>query len=338
MRILLIGPGSNGKHGTKLYYSEARRLLNGFIRNGHFVLHISDRDLADYVFKFRPLGKFYARRRIAKIAAFLQPHLVVLVHADLVDGETIDAVRARAPGCRVVHVDFDPVSMPRAAARTKRMGDFCDCGFATMGGDALRKAESAAPMFFIPNLVDTSIDDQTSYNNTSTVDIFFAGKMSEHNLQWQRAQALRKLAPNLTYFYAGHRKSRTEMPGGVWGHKYIDKLGRSRIGLNLNRVEGDLYASSRMAQYLGNGCLLATDRASGFQEFFSDEEMIFFSDPEELAAKCTGLLAEDRTWRTMAERGRARALEIMSNTLVCRFIVSMATDGKAPPDWKFTGR
>ena len=93
-----------------------------------------------------------------------------------------------------------------------------------------------------------------------------------------------------------------------------------------------------MAQYLGNGCLLATDRASGFQEFFSDEEMIFFSDPEELAAKCTGLLAEDRTWRTMAERGRARALEIMSNTLVCRFIVSMATDGKAPPDWKFTGR
>lgn len=339
MRILLIGPGSNGKHGTKLYYSEARRILNGLILNGHFVLHISDRDLADQILKLRPLGKFYARRRIIEIASHLEPQLVILVHADLIDAETISAVRARAPGCRVVHVDFDAVAIPTAAVRARRMATFCDCGFVTTGGAALAALNAPTPLFFIPNLVDTAMDDQISYENQSTTDIFFAGKLSEEQTQWQRACALRRAAPNLSYFYAGNEGSKTELPGGLWGYGYIRQLGHSRIGLNLNRVEGDLYASSRMAQYLGNGCLLATDRASGYQEFFTDEEMVFFSDAEELAAKCTSLLAnDDTTWRTMAERGRARAIELMSNALVCRYIVSVATDGRRPPEWKFTDR
>jgi glycosyltransferase involved in cell wall biosynthesis len=338
MRILLIGPGANGKYGTRFFYSNARRLLNGFTLNGHFVLHTSDRDLADYVLKFRPIGKFYARHRLIEIARSLQPHLVVLVHADLVNAETVEAIRKIAPGCRVVHADFDPVSTPRAARRVARMGSFCDYGFSTTGGESLRKIKSHTPLLFIPNLVDPTVDDQKSYENVSRADIFFAGKMSEEKHQWQRAHALRRLAPDLKYFYAGDRRSETESPGGIWGYRYIEQLGHSRIGLNLNRVEGDLYASSRMAQYLGNGCLLATDRASGYQEFFSDDEMLFFSSPEELAHKCTRLLSEDRTWRTMAERGRARALEIMSNTLVCRFIVSVATGDRPPQDWKFSDR
>lgn len=336
MRVLLIGPGVNGKNGTRQYYSEARRLLNGFVLNGHFVLHASDRDLADYVLKLRPLGKFHARRRLIEIASSLQPDLVILIHADLIDAETIGAFRTRVPGCRIVHIDFDSVATRPAAARVRRMASFCDCGFATTGGDTLRNADPDKPLFFIPNPIDTAMDDQKSYENSSTADIFFAGKMSDEKHQWQRAYTLRKLAPHLRYFYAGNKHSKTELPGGLWGYEYIKQVGHSKIGLNLNRVEGDLYASSRMAQYLGNGCLLATDNASGFQQFFSDNEMIFFSNPEELAAKCTSLLADDRTWRAMAERGRTRALEIMSNTLVCRFIEAVATEKEPPRDWKFT--
>lgn len=334
MRVLLIGPGANGKYGTRFYYSNARRLLNGFVLNGHFVLHTSDRDLADYALKYRPLGKFYARHRIVEMAKDLQPDLVLLVHADLIDDKTIARVRERVPRCRVACIDFDPVALPRAASRFQRMMGFCDFGFATTGGETLQRVACGKPAFFIPNVVDVAIDDQKSYENEPTADVFFAGKLGEDKHQWQRALALQRLAPDLKYFYAGGKASHTQSPGGIWGYEFIRRLGHSKIGLNLNRIEGDLYASSRMAQYLGNGCLLATDRASGFQEFFADDAMIFFSDAEELASKCSSILADD-AWRGMAERGRARAIELMSNTLICRLIEAITTGASVPQEWKF---
>ncbi|MGE3228466.1 MAG: glycosyltransferase [Hyphomicrobium sp.] len=312
--------------------------MNGFARNGHFVLHTSDRDLADYVLKYRPIGKFYARHRIVEMAKELQPDLVLLIHADLIDSETIARVRERAPGCRVACIDFDLITYPVVASRVRRMMEFCDFGFATTGGSPLQALSGGKPMHFIPNVVDIAMDDQQSYRNEPTCDVFFAGKMSDDKYQWQRALALQRLAPELTYFYAGSKTSQTQSPGGIWGYAFIRQLGHSKIGLNLNRVEGDLSSSSRMAQYLGNGCLLATDRASGFEEFFPDDAMIFFSGPEELAERCRGILADGESWRVMAERGRARAIELMSNTLVCRFIEAVTTGARVPQEWRFTGR
>ena len=110
MRILLVGPGSNRKFGDRFYYSFSRRLLNGFVRNGHFVLHVSDRDLADYALGLRSIGAIYANRRLREIAASLQPDLLVLVHADLVTDETVAAVRKVSPATKVAVAEFDALA------------------------------------------------------------------------------------------------------------------------------------------------------------------------------------------------------------------------------------
>ena len=89
MRILMIGPGNNGKYGDRFFYSYNRRIQNGFIRNGHFVQYLSDRDMADYALKFRPVGSLYANYEARKVARNLQPHLIVLVHAELITLETL---------------------------------------------------------------------------------------------------------------------------------------------------------------------------------------------------------------------------------------------------------
>ena len=62
-----------------------------------------------------------------------------------------------------------------------------------------------------------------------------------------------------------------------------------------------------MAQYLGNGLLLATSRRSGYQDYFDDDEMLFFDDVEELADRIGWAVSSDRRWRSMAERARAKA-------------------------------
>ena len=330
MRILLVGPGVNRKYGDKFYYSTSRRLLNGFIRNGHMVIHVSDRDLSDYALGWRWAGRFYAEHRIAQIADHVRPHLIVLLLADKLSPSWIADVR-RKTGAKVVNVELDPLAAANVAKRFSARLDCCDAGFVTTGGDLLKSVSLGRAGFFIPNLVDTAIDDQdASANDRPRFDVFFAGQQNESNPQWQRALALREALPQLSYCYAGAGKI-----GGLWGHDYIAAQGASRIGLNLNRNEGDLYASDRMAQFLGNGMLLATDRASGYGDYFGDDEMLLFSSVSDLAAKITDSLAGDKSWRERARKGREKARRIMSGELVCKFIENQTFGKGATPGWVF---
>lgn len=330
MRILLVGPGVNRKYGDKFYYSTSRRLLNGFIRNGHMVLHVSDRDLSDYALGLRSVGRFYAQHRIAQIAAHVRPHLVVLLLANMLSSEWISRLR-RKTGARVVNIELDPLASENVANRFSERLDCCDAGFVTTGGGLLKQVARGRAGYFIPNLVDTAIDDQCAYDSNSIrFDVFFAGQQNSANLQWQRALALREALPNLSYCYAGASKV-----GGLWGHDYIAAQGASRVGLCLNRFEGDLYASDRMAQFLGNGMLLATDRASGYADYFGDDEMLLFSSVPELARSVEEALSGAQSWRERARKGREKAKRIMSSELVCNFIERRTFDAGPTPGWVF---
>jgi hypothetical protein len=330
MRVLLVGPGVNRKYGDRFYYSSARRLLNGLVRSGHMVVHVSDRDLADYAFGWRRLGAAYARSRIEEMAAHIRPDLVVLMLADLVSAETIARVRRASPGCRVVWVDLDPLTEPRFAERFDRMARTCDVVYATTGGAALRAAAGERPAYFIPNMVDVSIDDGRADEAACTIDVFFAGQKGATGPQWSRALALQQARPDLRYSYWGCNKT-----GGLWGRTFVETLATSRVGLNLNLVEGGLYASDRMAQYLGNGVLVATDRASGYGAYFGDDEMVLFDDATDLAARLSDILADDVRRRAMARAGRARALDIMATERVAAFVAATAMGDSPPADWAF---
>jgi hypothetical protein len=84
MKILLVGPGNNHKYGGGFYYSFNRRLINGFIRSGHFVYPYSDRDTADYALGFRQIGGGFANKRLIDIARELQPDMLVLLLSYLI--------------------------------------------------------------------------------------------------------------------------------------------------------------------------------------------------------------------------------------------------------------
>jgi len=69
--------------------------------------------------------------------------------------------------------------------------------------------------------------------------------------------------------------------------------------------------------------LLATSRRSGYQDFFDDDEMLFFDDAEELADRVGWAVSSDQCWRTMAERARSIAARTMGGELVAEFILAM---------------
>ena len=90
-----------------------------------------------------------------------------------------------------------------------------------------------------------------------------------------------------------------------------------------------------MAQYLGNGILLATSRRSGYQAYFGDDEMLFFDDAEELADRIGWAVSTDQRWRSMAEQARAKAAAMMGGELVTDFILRMTLGRGAPKGWQF---
>jgi hypothetical protein len=108
-RILLVGNFDRKALGRHFFNTD-HKLLNGFIRLGHFALPFSDRDVAREVWPWRSsrLGRAGMNRRLLETARHFRPHLVLFFHSDLVTAETFEALRRVAPDAgrpsrRVLH-------------------------------------------------------------------------------------------------------------------------------------------------------------------------------------------------------------------------------------------
>jgi hypothetical protein len=339
-RVLIVGPRYSFKpscgfwpstRSGLMFYSFAHRLANGFTRNGHFAFSLDDRDYRKQLMGVKPAAAWLANRRLLQVARELRPDLVCLQHCDLIAPETVQQVREMLPHTRIAVVYYDSLFEPRSAARFRRFTEVADFAFATTGGASLAGFADACPVAFIPNPVDLSIDNANAFSVTrKSIDVFCAAGISGESNRWDLIDELVRLRPDLRYALYGRNKQNR-----LFGDAYYRAISQSKVGLNLNREEGDLYASDRMAQYLGNGILLATSRRSGYQDYFGDDEMLFFDDAEELADRIDWAVSLDLRWRGMAERARANATATMGGKLVTDFILGMTLGSGAPKGWKF---
>lgn len=339
-RVLIVGPRVSFKPSYGLwpssrsgliFYSFAHRLANGFVRNRHFVFSLDDRDSRKHMLGARSAGAWLANRRLLHIAKELRPDLLCLQHCDLIASETIHRIKQMVPHCRVAVVYYDNVFLPASASRFRGFLKVADFAFATTAGATLAKFADFCPVAFIPNPVDVSIDNSRAFAiPQKSVDVFCACGVNGTANRWDLIDELCRLRPALRYALFGRNKKNR-----LFGDAYFRAIKQSKVGLNLNREEGSLYASDRMAQYLGNGLLLATSRRSGYQSYFSDDEMIFFGDAAELASKIEWAISDDRRWRTMAEKARAKASMMMGEQRVADFIMRMTLGSEEPKGWQF---
>ena len=183
MRILLVSPGNNRKYGGGFYYAFHRKLMNGFIRNGHFVYQYSDRDTADYAMGLRRLGARLANKRLIEIAAELKPSLLVLLQSHMVTPQMVRIIRKVAPGVKTAAISIDDISDATPAGQFRHLLQEADFGFATTGGRTLEGFAQKRPMAFIPNPVDLSIDAQTAFDaKTHKYDLIFAGQQPRERI------------------------------------------------------------------------------------------------------------------------------------------------------------
>lgn len=308
LRILHCAMFSVNKYGAN-YYSGHTRLSNGFIRNGHFVYNFSYRDVAreEAPLGIKGLGMKKMNKRFVETAERIAADVVLLGHAEFIEAESLIEIKKRLPNCKIIMwwVDWWHNLAKYDAVMSRRMS-LLDALFISSEPDYVR--EKYAPtrdvdkFFFMPNSCDPSMDTGNAYDVAKPLhDVIFIGRSFG-----SRDDLLTHIKQNMSDLNVGlYGQSRENF---VTGHRYLELVSNSRIGISFNRDNSmPLYTSNRMVHLAANGCLVMTPDTPRMKEIFTPEEVVYFSSAQDCEEKVRYYLEHSDEAKTIAKAGQARA-------------------------------
>ena len=305
----------NEKRVGIYYYSNNRRISNGLIRNGHFVYEFSFREMArsEAWLGIKSLGINRMNRKLLKAAENIQPDILLLGHAELVQGSTIREMRKRFPNLKIVMwwVDMWHMFYRDEKVFEERM-ELLDCLFTTSDPEFVKEryfpAKNAGKVCFMPNSSDPSIDTGRAFENANyRHDVIFVGRDTS-----DRGDVVSYLKSNMQDLNLGlYGQSRANL---IMAHKYIELLATTRIGLNYSRyIDMPLYSSNRMIQLAANGCLVLTPNTPKMEDLFSQNEVVFFDGLEDMEEKTRFFIDNASEARKIAKAGYLAAHDRFNN-------------------------
>mgnify|MGYP003994774111 FL=1 len=109
----------------------------------------------------------------------------------------------------------------------------------------------------------------------------------------------------------------------IWGDTFIEKISNCSMGLNLRRGKPiKYYSSDRIAQLMGNGILTFIDKKTCFNEFFSDKEIIFYNNIEDLSYKINKYKKDHKARRQIAKNGKKFYFKYFNSNIVADYIIN----------------
>ena len=170
----------NERFNGRLHYNTGRRLNNGFIRNNHNVLTISDRDI---IHSNKNIGDIRGiktlQTKIIDTCENFKPDLIILGHADKVEAKTLDYLKSKNNDIKISQWFLDPLSRngPDFINNKKRILDkidFVDKTFLTTDPNSLNfKLKNS---YFMPNPCDKSFEVLSNYEKECNFDVFFCNE------------------------------------------------------------------------------------------------------------------------------------------------------------------
>ena len=167
----------NEKYG-RLFYNTGRRLNNGFIKLGHTVQTLSDRDVISRERKISDItGAKSLNSKFLEIVGNYKPHLIVLGHADLILNESLSEIKNFYPSIKFCQWFLDKMDDRSWITNKKRFLkkiSHLDASFCTTHPSDINSLKGKK-VKFIPNPVDESFENLKVYENKETkYDLFFA--------------------------------------------------------------------------------------------------------------------------------------------------------------------
>ena len=318
----------NNRFDGRLHYNTSKRLNNGFVRLGHNVLTISDRDLVNIGKSYKDLNgsKYLQKVTINSIKNF-KPNLVVLGHADAINLQTIDYIKSN--DIKICQWFLDPIGIgtPDNLKNKRRLLDksrYIDASFITT--DPLSLNFKTKNTFFIPNPSDPSFEIHNNYEKNCHNDLFFAmshgvhrGKLKEGKFD-ERELFLNKLIKknqNIKFDVYGINSKQP-----IWAEEFMKMISNSSMALNLSRGKPvKYYSSDRIVQLMGNGLLTFIDKKTCYNDFFSKNEIITYNNINDLSYNIQKFKKDHKQRKIIAKNGKIKYMKYFNSEIVAQFII-----------------
>ncbi len=323
----------NNRFDGRLHYNTSKRLNNGFIRLGHNVLSISDRDITNNSKSISDMkGVRALQKSVLNNFENFKPDFVVLGHADSLQKETIDYITSKK--IKVAQWFLDPVgkNSPDYVKNRKRILDKSeniDASFLTSDPNDLDF--NIKNSYFMPNPSDTAFETLNNYENNCEKDLFFAMSHGVHRGTLKKGKfddreifinKLIKKNKDINFDVYGMNEREP-----IWGDIFINLLSKSSMGLNLSRGKAvKYYSSDRIAQLMGNGLLTFIDQNTFYGDFFSNKEIITYSDMNDLSYKINKYKKDNKERKLIAKNGKNKYMKYFNSNIVCKYIINRTFD------------
>ena len=332
--INLYNQGQKLNH--RLYnISLGKKFTNGFIRNGHDVLEISDRDYIknNKSFSLIPNKNNFQKYLIDTFKNYA-PDIVFFGHTKNIELNTFNEFKTINKNLILSQWNEDPV-MPglnyskQNLSNIKLYSDFVDHNFITTDPSVLNKTINTNNFnfFFVP--VDKNIESFEVYKMKPKNDLFYAMSHGvnratlKDGVEDERINFLDKLVKkiaNIKYDFYGFANKQP-----IWGKDFNNALINSKMGLNLSRGKPTMYYSSnRIASVMGNGLLTFVDKKVSMGDFFNNNEMIFYDDINDLANKINFYSKNDSKRIKIARNGKKKYFKLFNETRVSKYILDIS--------------
>ena len=337
MKILYVGNAQGFTNADK-YYLIPQRLINGFTRLGHNVYVFNDRDVARHsnILRSQKRGRKAMNEALVKTCLSYKPALIVLAHCKNVTNDTLAEIRSALPDTKIIYRNVDPLSSDGNVKDIHQRVSHVDNIYVTSGGEALKQfSNNKGGVYFMPNPADTALDTVCAFDNKDAdIDFLFLASFlrDQHDHRHLTAQYLLSHADGLHIKIGGAGVNEDR----IFGADYYDVLGRSKMGLCVNKTSDFyLYASDRMTQYMAAGILAFIPEGPCFEDVLGDDSFISFSTDEELLDKIKHYKENESERIRIARNGYDKVREYFDTVKVCQFMIDTSFAGALSQDYRW---
>jgi len=321
--------------------SLGKKFTNGFIRNGHDVLEISDRDFIknDKTFNLLQNSRNNFQNYLINTYKNYKPDLFFFGHSNNIDIDTIHELKNLNKNLIISQWNEDPVmsSLTYSKKNISNIGNYAhlvDHNFITTDPSVIKKKISINNFhfFFVP--VDKNIERFDVFKMNPKKDLFYAMSngvnraVLKKGVEDNRVEFLDKLVkkiPNIKYDFYGFANKQP-----IWGDDFNNALINSKMALNLSRGKPTkYYSSNRIASVVGNGLLTFIDKKVQMSDFFNNNEIIFYDSLDDLSDKIKFYSVKDKLRKKIAENGKKKYFELFSEIKITKYFVDISLGGKS---------
>ena len=320
--------------------SLGKKFTNGFIRNNHDVLEISDRDFLknNKTFNLIP-NRINFQRYLIETCKNYNPDLLFFGHTKNIDLNTIDEIKSYNKNLIISQWNEDPV-MPSLEYSKQNISNinlysnFVDHNFITTHPSIIKNKVNSKNFhfFFVP--VDKNIECFEVYKMNPRKDLFYAMShgvnraILKEGIEDSRVKFLDKLVkkiPNIKYDFYGFSNKQP-----IWGNNFNKNIINSKMGLNLSRGRPTkYYSSNRIASIIGNGLLTFIDKRVHMSDFFNNNEIIFYDNINDLSDKIKFYSLNDRLRKKIAENGKKKYFQLFNEKKITKYLVDKSLGSDA---------